>query len=358
MNRLKPATVLEPRRSALYKKDIAGASTRPSGSLSCIALLLIDWLAVIRKLVSVFLLAAVAALFAQQPASPPERAAPRGAIDGRLTWFDRQGRTVGTIGDAGVYRTLAISPDGKRVAVERTDRQTQNKDIWLLDAASGATTRFTSDPGWDAFPTWSPDGSRIIFTSNRGGGVYDLYQKASSGAGNEQLFYQSTEGKGPNSWSPDGKFLIYYSIGQPTHLRLLAVDGPADRKPVPLVDPQFSSVTGRFSPDGRWIAYTSNESGKNEISVRPFDAATGSAGNPVIVAGGGGRTPLWSGDGKELFYISPDGMATAVEVTAGATFRTGVPKALFKVPAGLLFWDVSPNGSGDATRFLMPVPGS
>ncbi len=296
------------------------------------------------KLALGFLLAAFLALFAQQPSVPSERAAPRGAIQGSLTWFDRQGKAVGTIGEPGLYRTLTISPDGKRVAVERTDPQTQNKDIWLIDAASGASTRFTSDPGWDAFPTWSPDGSRIVFTSNRSG-VYDLYRKASSGAGNDELLYQSTEGKGPNSWSPDGKFLIYYSLGQPTHLKLLAVDGPADRKAVPLVDPQFSSVTGRFSPDGRWIAYSSNESGKNEISVRPFHSATGTAGNPVIVTSGGGRTPLWSEDGKELFYINSDGMATAVDL------KSKVTSPLFKVPAGLLFWDVAPDG-----RFLMPVP--
>jgi Tol biopolymer transport system component len=288
-------------------------------------------------------------------AQPP--AAPRGSVDGRLTWFDRQGKQVGTVGEPGVYRTLTISPDGKRVAVERADPQTQNKDIWLLDVASGAATRFTSDPGWDAFPTWSPDGSRIVFTSNRSG-VYDLYQKASSGPGNEELLYQSKEGKGPNSWSPDGRFLIYYSLGQPTHLRLLAADGAADRLPTPLVDPKFSSVTGRFSPDGRWIAYTSNESGKNEISVRPFDAATGTAGSPVIVTTGGGRTPLWRGDGKELFYITPDGTVTAVEVNAGATFQAGSPKPLFKAPSAVLFWDVSPNGSADGTRFLMPVPGT
>jgi hypothetical protein len=117
-------------------------------------------------------------------------------------------------------------------------------------------------------------------------------------------------------------------------------------------------VTGRFSPDGHWIAYSSNESGKNEVSVRPFDAATGAAGNPVVVTSGGGRTPLWSGDGKELFYISPEGTATALEVTAGAGFQTGVPKPLFKVPSGLLFWDVSSSGSRDGTRFLMPVPSS
>lgn len=304
-----------------------------------------------RNLVVAFLLSAVASLLAQQPA------APRGAIDGRLTWFDRQGKAVGTIGAPGIYRTLSISRDGKRVAVERTDPQTQNRDIWLVDSASGATTRFTSDPGWEAFPTWSPDGSRIVFTSNRGG-VFDLYQKPASGASNEELFYQSSEGKGPNSWSPDGKFLIYYSIGQPTHLRLLAADGAPDRKPVPLVNPQFASVTGRFSPDGHWIIYNSNESGKSEISVRPFNAATGMAGDPVIVTSGGGGTPLWSGDGKELFYIAPGGMATAVDVSAGATFHAGTPKPLFKVPAGLLFWDVARNTSGAGTRFLMPVPGN
>lgn len=281
------------------------------------------------------------------------RGGPQGGVQGRLTWFDRQGKVVGTAGDLGLYRTLTISPDGKRVAFERNDAQTQNRDIWLLDFASGATTRFTSDPGFEAFPIWSPDGSRIIFTSNRGG-VYDLYQKASNGTGQEELLYQSSEGKGPTSWSPDGKFLIYYSLGQPTHLRLLAVAGPADRKATPLVDPQFSSITGRFSPDGRWIIYSSNESGKNEVSVRPFDSATGVAGPPVIVTSGGGRTPVWRGDGKEIFYIAPDGMVTAVEVNAGAAFQVGTPKPLFKAPAGVLFWDVAPDG----TRFLMPVPGA
>jgi len=303
---------------------------------------------VTRKLFSILLVSA--AIPAQQPAA-------RGSVEGRLTWFDRQGNKVGTVGEPGVYRTLTISPDGKRVAVERTDPQTQNRDIWLVDVASGASTRFTSDPGWEAFPLFSPDGSRIIFTSNRGG-VFDLYQKPSSGVGNEELLYKSSEGKGPTSWSPDGKFLLYYSIGQPTHLRLLAVSGPADRAAVPVVDSQFSSITGRFSPDGRWIVYSSNESGTNEVAVRPFDATTGAVGKPVTVTSGGGRTPVWRGDGKELFYVAPDGTMMALEVKTGAAFQAGTAKALFKTPAAVLFWDVAPNTSGDGTRFLMPVPGT
>ena len=190
-----------------------------------------------------FLIAALAAaLVAQEPGRQAGRAGPAGGVQGRLTWFDRQGKVVGTAGDPGLYRTFTISPDGKRVAFERNDPATQNRDIWVLDFASGVTTRFTSDPGWEAFPTWSPDGSRIVFTSNRTG-VYELYQKASSGAGQEALLYQSSEGKGPTSWSPDGKYLIYYSLGQPTHLRVLAVAGPPDRKPMIPVDPQFSSIT-------------------------------------------------------------------------------------------------------------------
>jgi len=290
-------------------------------------------------------------LDAQQPAGQPGKAAPKGGVQGRLSWFDRQGKIAGVLGDPGLYRTLTISPDGKRVAFERADPQTQNRDIWLFDTASGKTTRFTSDPGWDAFPTWSPDGSRIVFTSNRAG-VYDLYQKASNGTGAEELLYKSSEGKGPTSWSPDGRFLIYYSLGQPTHVKLLAASGPADRAPVAVVDVQFSSITARFSPDGHWIAYTSDESGKSEVSVRAFNPATGATDKPIVITSDGGRTPLWRADGKEIFYLGQDGIVTAMEVNTAAGFKAGPPKPLFMAPAGVTFWDVAPDGA----RFLMPVP--
>jgi eukaryotic-like serine/threonine-protein kinase len=292
---------------------------------------------------------------AQQPAAQSGKAAPKGSVQGRLTWFDRNGKVAGRSGEPGVYRTLTISPDGKRIAVERTDpptpNQTQNRDIWLIEIASGKSTRFTSDPAWEAFPAWSPDGSRIIFTSNRAGN-FDLYQKASNGTGPEELFYKSSDGKGVTSWSPDGRFLIYYSLGEPTHVKLLTVSGPANRAAVPVVEPQFSSITARFSRDGRWILYNSNESGKSEVSVRPFDPATGTAGAPIVLTNGGGRTPLWRGDGKEIFYLGPDGMVTAMAVNTASGFKGGTPKPLFKAPEAVSFWDVTSDGK----RFLMPVP--
>ncbi len=293
---------------------------------------------------------ALLVLDAQQPAGQAGKTAPKGGVQGRLTWFDRKGKAT-PIGSPGLYRTLTISPDGKRIAVERADPQTQNRDIWLIDAGSGAEVRFTSDPAWDAFPLWSPDGRRILFTSNRSG-AYDLYQKAVDGSAAEELFYKSSEGKGPTSWSPDGRFLLYYSLGQPTHVKLLAAAGPADRAPVAVVDPGFTSITARFSPDGGWIAYTSNESGGNEVSVRPFDRARGTAGPPVAVTRGGGRTPLWRADGKEVFYLGEDGIVTALEVDTRAGFRAGTPTPLFRAPDGVAFWDAAPDGS----RFLMPAP--
>jgi eukaryotic-like serine/threonine-protein kinase len=300
----------------------------------------------------------VAASEGQQPDGPPtKRNAEKEGVQGRVAWLDRQGKLLGAGGEAGFYRTLAVSPDGKRVAAERNDPRTNNKDIWLIRIADGTSTRFTSDAGWDAFPTWSPDGSRIVFTSNRSG-QFDLYEKGSDSQAGEQLLFKSAVGKGPTSWSPDGRFLMFYTLGAPTHLQVLRVPRggtPGENgEPAPFVDVKFSSITGKFSPDGRSVVYTSNESGRNEIAVRRIDPTTGlpAATAPILVTSGGGRTPLWRGDGKEIFYMSPDGMATAVSVDTSGGIAIGSAKPLFKVPAGLLFWDVSPDG----TRFFLPVP--
>jgi serine/threonine protein kinase/Tol biopolymer transport system component len=174
-------------------------------------------------------------------------------------------------GSPGIYRTLALSPDGKRLAFERTDPKTANvHNIWLYDFARGSATRFTFDSAWDSNPVWSPDGSQIAFGSNRGG-EFDLYEKDANLLGQDELLFKSAEHKLPSSWSPDGRALLYYNPTSP-RLSLLSVRGSeADRNPVLMERSDFNQIGGSFSPDGRWIAYLSDESGRNEIYVRSFD---------------------------------------------------------------------------------------
>jgi eukaryotic-like serine/threonine-protein kinase len=297
--------------------------------------------------------------------TPLVAAGVRGIIQGQLTWFDRSGKSLGAFGDVGSYRTLALSPDGKRVAFERGDPQKPAvRNVWLYEFARGVTTRFTFSSAWDQYPLWSPDGSRIAFTSNRGG-AYDLYQKTSDLAGEDEIMFKSGDTKAATSWSPDGRFLLYFTINQPSRLWSLPLAGSAaDRKAVRINNSElnFNEVTGRISPDGRWIAYSSDESGRGEIYVRPFEsfAATttpAGRGTPVtgkwMVSKDGGINPLWRRDGKELFYLSSlGGTAMAVDVSTSGVFQAGVPKTLFKVPAGVLFWDVTSDGK----RFLMATP--
>jgi len=285
----------------------------------------------------------------------------RGNIQGQLAWFDREGKVLGTMGEVGVYRSLALSPDGRQVAFERDDPQTRNRDIWLYDFARGVTTRFTFDPGSDSNPQWSPDGSHIAFTSDPSG-TFDLYQKASNLAGNDELVFKSSDGKVPSDWSHDGRYLVYYNNTLPDHVWALPMNGgAADRKPIQLTQSKFAEVAGRLSPNSRWIAYTSNESGTAEVYVRPFEPGTAggsssAAGAPVtgqwMVSKGGGGTPLWRGDGKELFYIGLNETAMAVDVETSGVFRAGIPKPLFKLPAGVVFWDVTSDGK----RFILPLP--
>jgi hypothetical protein len=284
-----------------------------------------------------------------------------GFIQGQLTWFDRTGKVLGTEGEPGVYHHLALSPDGKRVVFNRVDPQNiDTRNLWLYEFARGVTTRFTVDSDWDAFAAWSPDGSRIAFTSNRDGN-FDLYQKASDMGGEDELLYKSNEAKIPISWLPYGRSLLYFTPAAPMQWLLPLGGAAADHKPVRVQQSQFNEVNPRLSPDGRWIAYASDESGKSQIYVRLFDAAAamGShAASPTPASGkwmvskDGGSAPLWRRDGKELFYLSLDGEAMAVDVSTTGIFHAEVPKELFKTPKGVLYWDVTADGK----RFLMTAP--
>jgi eukaryotic-like serine/threonine-protein kinase len=269
----------------------------------------------------------------------------------RLAWVDRSGRETGFLGTPGDQANPRISPDGKRVALDIIDHQTGNMDIWIYQSSGGVATRVTSDPAIDACPTWSPDGDRIAFMSIRKGHP-DVYQRSSSGAGSEDSILQSERAKYTTDWSPDGRFILYRAIDATTNLELWALPVGGDRKPFPFIKKTFGVSHGQFSPDGRWVAYASNESGKWEIFVAPFP---GPGGN-WKVSSAGGSEPRWRRDGKELFYLAPDGKLMTVEVKAGPTFEAGAATPLFqtrrRVPVSatdLFSYDVSADGQ----RFLV-----
>ena len=269
----------------------------------------------------------------------------------QLVWFDRSGKEVGSLGSTGNQANPRISPDGKRVALDITDPQTGNMDIWIYESSGGIPTRFTSDPAIHAAAIWSPDGSRIVFMSLRQGHP-DIYQKSSSGAGNESAILVSERGKYPTDWSPDGRFILYRALDAKTNFELWALPVGSDQKPIPFMKTAFGVSHGQFSPDGRWVAYASNESGRWEVYVAPFP---GPGGN-WKVSSAGGSEPRWRRDGKELYYLAPDGKLMGVEVREGPTFDAGAATPLFQTrlrqhisAADLFSYDVSADGR----RFLV-----
>ncbi len=304
---------------------------------------------------------------------------PEGVAGGRVVWHDRSGKKLGALGEPAFYHNPQLSPDGKRLAVMSIDAQSRNPDVWVFDLVRGTRTRFTFDAGGDTNPIWSPDGSRIVFGGTRKG-TPDLYQKAASGSGTEELLLESDVRERPSSWSADGRYIAFdrtarggddlwvlplagdpstaLGAGPATALPspLLGTSG-AGRKPFPILQTPFDEEWPMFSPNGRWLAYQSNESGQYQVYVLPFQVNAqgqfaGGAGGKWMVSTAGGRQPVWRRDGKELYYIAADNKLMAVEVRetlSGIEFAT--PRALFDVPP----WS-SPRyytATADGQRFLV-----
>jgi Tol biopolymer transport system component/predicted Ser/Thr protein kinase len=273
-----------------------------------------------------------------------------GSNNSQLAWFDRSGKQVSTLGEPAVHFTLSISPDAKKVAAEFFDVQSSNSDIWVLDTARGLKTRFTFDPARDYYPVWSPDGSQIVFASARGKAQADLYLKSSSGVGSDQLLLQSDQEKLPTDWSRDGKYLAYTVQDRTSNtgsdIWVLPMFG--DRKPFLYLQTPFNEGAAHFSPDGKWIAYYSNESGKNEVYVAPFPGP----GGKFQVSNSGGVNPRWRHDGKELYYMSMDRRVMAAEVKEeGAALTFGAVHPLFQTRAVSIFWGY--DVTADGQRFLV-----
>jgi eukaryotic-like serine/threonine-protein kinase len=270
-----------------------------------------------------------------------------------LTWFDLQGNPAGTLGDPGDYADPAISPDGSRVAVAMGPLA--SRDIWILDVARGVSTRFTFGPARSDHPAWSPDGKNIAFSSNRDGQI-DLYIKAADGSAEAKLLLKTDEPKTLDHWTKDGRFLLFDSTGPKTDADIWALPFPVGAKPVSLLQTRFAEAVPRVSPDGRWLAYTSNESGTFENYVRPFtpDAPAGT-GAKWLVSKGGGALPLWRPDGKELFYLTVNNQVMAVDIDTSKGFQAGTPRRMFAAPVVVgptTRWDLSPDGK----RFLFAAP--
>ena len=237
----------------------------------------------------------------------------------QLAWFDRKGQEIGSAVKPGIYGNIFLSPDGRFVASDTTDPASQNTDVWTYDLQNQSAKRLTFDPSIDSMPIWSPDGRQIVFGSNRGL-RFDLYLKDATGAREEKLIPQDGADRFPNDWSRDGKYVLY-ERGQDLWFFSLP-----ELEPSQFVKATASLKNGRFSPDGKWVAYASNESGRWEIYVTSFPGAHGK----WQVSNGGGDQPKWRGDGKELFYLAPDSKIMVTSVNLGATFDAGTPTALFQ----------------------------
>jgi eukaryotic-like serine/threonine-protein kinase len=275
-----------------------------------------------------------------------------GGTDGQMFLFDRDGKSLGALGPTGNYSNVYLSPDEKRVAASITDLQSGARDVWLLDIARNAPTRFTFDPAEDSIPIWSPDGSLIAFVSDREG-TGNLYVKSANSAGKEELLLKTTERKFLHDWSRDGKFIAYSSLNTSTNIDLWALPMTGDKKPFPLLQSPFVEDHARFSPDGYFIAYSSNETGRYEVYVQTFPPS----GGKWVISRDGGAQPRWRRDGKEIFFIAPDRKLMAADVKlAGSNFEVSVPKPLFQTqiagPIPRNRYDVFGNGQ----RFLIITP--
>jgi Tol biopolymer transport system component len=277
----------------------------------------------------------------------------------RLSWFDRNGKRGNDVGATTSNTSrLSLSPNGERVAVTRFDPQTRIPDIWVIEIARNIPTRLTSNPEWDQNAVWSPEGNRIIFYASKEGSG-GIYQKAASGVGDEEFLLKVWSGV-PNDWSRDGKYVIYSQSGEKTQLDLLVLPTFGDRQPFRFLTTEFAEGQGQFSPDGRWVAYVSTESGNQEVYVQPF-SVTGSndgkgSGGKLRISPNGGNQPRWRRDGKELFYVAGDNTLMAVPVnTAGATFEAGATKPLFKtrLPWSAPGLGIEYDVTADGQRFLM-----
>jgi hypothetical protein len=268
-----------------------------------------------------------------------------------LVWVDRAGVELGRIGSPATYRELRISPDGSRVAFSGGDASNQDQRIWVYDLRRGVRTRITFAPDQEEFwPVWFPDGRTIAYTAHVSG-RYRIETIAADGGGEPMAVDLGPETAAPDDVTSEGKLLYTSWASARSNVSLLELDAPQQR--AEYIATRFNDRGPRLSPDGRWLAYTSDESGRTEVYVERFPGH----GGKWQVSPDGGSQPCWSRDGTELFYVHGDSELMAVSVNGRETFEVGMPKRLFERQLALdgivrNRYDVTPDGK----RFLLNVP--
>lgn len=278
-----------------------------------------------------------------------------------FSWFDRSGRQSGAVIAPGLYDTHRLSPDGRRIAFALKNTRVGRADLWISELTRDTSTRITFNPTDHGDPIWSPDGRRLAFFSFHGVGKSTLALKDVNDAGEGEYLLPDVGIQTPSDWSLDGQFIAYteeQNYSDPLtgkNLWFLPLFG--DRKPIPFLCTRFNESGARFSPNRRWVAYVSDESGRQEVYVRAFDGS----GEKTRISTNGGSRPCWRRDGAELFYLAGDNQLMAASVKMGATFEAGAPVALFRIDSpgwqiGGNAFDVTPDGQ----RFLIQtgVPGA
>jgi eukaryotic-like serine/threonine-protein kinase len=263
-----------------------------------------------------------------------------------LIWFARD-----VAAPRSAYADFRLSRNGRHLAVAEVETHTQLTDLHVIDLVRGTNSRLTTSPATDASPVWSPDGTRIVFRSNRER-VHDLFARAANGSGNDELLLNTPAAKYPTDWT--SQFLVYHTIDPRTRFDVWAVPVGDANQARPLLRSEYDEVQGQISPNDRWIAYTSNVAGRLDVYVEPL----AEKGQRWQVSVRGGSDPRWRGDGNELFYIAPDGMLMAVDTGSDSNLDLGRPRPLFHVsdvsaqPPYLSVYNVDAGGE----RFLVRVP--
>jgi Tol biopolymer transport system component len=332
---MSPAHVLFARQGALWARRLDREYTRTEGEFIPVAP---------NVLVASFIANGFGAFSSSSTGSIAYRAS---GGERQLVWLDRTGRTVGVLGqpEDTQLNLSRLSSDGRTAAVYRiVDGDT---DLWLVDTARGTSRRLTSDPATDGMPIFSPDDSRVMYVTDGKADIYQLYERRSDGTGGETLVLESDENKNTQDWSPDGRHVLFTNQSPKTNFDLWALPLFGGRKPVPVAQTPSSELFGRFSPDGRWIAFQSGETGRAEIYVQPFPGP----GPKLQISVGGGTRPRWRRDGRELFYVAPDNRLMAVPVTEGSSsLDAAIPSSLFTLPRS---WTFGYEPSPDGQRFLV-----